>query len=160
MPKKNITSSSDLKINISTDCEAVDFDQRRIKNLIRQVAEYFDLKKAQINIAIVDDEQIIGINRRFLDKSSTTDVISFDISDDGGKEKFFDIAVNAQMAARQAKSRGHNAEAELALYVLHGLLHHLGFDDITVRQAAKMHRAEDDILQKFGFGAVYDAEKR
>ncbi|MFA5292951.1 MAG: rRNA maturation RNase YbeY [Phycisphaerae bacterium] len=160
MPKKNITSLSGIKINICTNCEAVDFDKRRIINLIRQAAEHFNLKKAQINIAIVDDERIININRRFLDKSSTTDVISFDVSDETDKEKFFDIAVNAQMAARQAKTRGHDGQAELALYVLHGLLHHLGFDDITVRQAAKMHRTEDDILKKFGFGAVYDAEKR
>jgi probable rRNA maturation factor len=100
------------------------------------------------------------MNRRFLDKNAATDVISFDVSDDDSKEKTFDIAVNAQMAKKQAQSRGHTAQAELALYILHGLLHNLGFDDVTSRKAAKMHETEDDILEKFGFGAVYDAEKR
>ena len=64
------------------------------------------------------------------------------------------------MAHRQARLRGHNAQAELALYILHGLLHNLGFDDVTAAKAAKMHKAEDDILKKFGFGVVYAAEKR
>ena len=156
--KKN--PSSGIKINISTDCTAVVFDQRLISDLIRQTAEHFGLANAQINIAVVDDEKIVDINRRFLDKDGVTDVISFDVSDEDSKEKFFDIAVNAQMAQRQARLRAHDASAELALYILHGLLHHLGFDDATADQAAKMHKEEDDILKKFGFGVVYAAAKR
>lgn len=160
MPKKNVTPSSGIKVNICTECKAVAFDKRQIINLVSQTAEHFDVIKAQVNIAILDDRQIVDINRRFLDKNGTTDVISFDISDDDSKEKTFDIAVNAQLAKKQAQNRGHTAQAELALYILHGLLHNLGFDDATSRKAAKMHKTEDDILEKFGFGAVYDAEKR
>jgi probable rRNA maturation factor len=160
MPKKNISSSSGIKVNICTDCDDVAFDEKKIIDLVRQTAEHFGTRKAQVNIAVLSDKQIVDMNRRFLDKNSTTDVISFDISDDGSKEKTFDIAVNAQMAKKQAKSRGHTPQAELALYILHGLLHNLGLDDTTTRKAAKMHETEDDILKKFGFGAVYDAEKR
>jgi probable rRNA maturation factor len=58
------------------------------------------------------------------------------------------------MAAREANVRGHSGEAELALYITHGLLHNLGFDDSTKRQAAKMHRTEDEILQQFGYGHI------
>jgi probable rRNA maturation factor len=159
MPKKK-NPASGIKINISADCDAVVFDKRLISDLVRQTAEHFGLAGAQINIAVVDDEKIVRINRQFLDKTSVTDVISFDISDDDSKEKFFDIAVNAQMAQRQARLRAHDASAELALYILHGLLHHLGFDDATAAQAARMHKEEDDILKKFGFGVVYAAEKR
>ena len=159
MSKKNIASSG-IRVNISIECNAVVFDRRKIINLIRQTAEHFIVRNAQINIAVVDDKKITGINRQFLDKDAVTDVISFDVSEEDSKEKFFDIAVNAQMARRQARARGHDAASELALYILHGLLHHLGFDDATAAQAAKMHRAEDDILKKFGFGVVYAAEKR
>jgi probable rRNA maturation factor len=160
MPKKNVTPSSGIEVNICTKCKTVAFDKQQIINLVSQTAEHFDVRKAQINIAILDDRQIVDMNRRFLDKNGTTDVISFDISDDDSKEKTFDIAVNAQLAKKQAQSRGHSPQAELVLYILHGLLHNLGFDDTTSRKAAKMHETEDDILEKFGFGAVYDAEKR
>ena len=160
MPKNNVTPPSGIKVNICTECKAVAFDKKRIVNLVRRTAKRFDVKRAQINIAVLTDKQIIDINRRFLDRKSTTDVISFDVSDDGSKEKTFDIAVNAQMAKKQAKNRSHTAQAELALYILHGLLHNLGLNDTTSRKVAKMHETEDDILKKFGFGAVYDTEKR
>ena len=60
------------------------------------------------------------------------------------------------MAVRQANQRGHSSEAELALYITHGLLHNLGFDDSTKKQARKMHETEDKILQEFGYGIVYN----
>ena len=59
------------------------------------------------------------------------------------------------MAARQAAKRGHGAEAELALYITHGMLHNLGFDDTDPQQAKKMHETEDSLLQKQGFGIIY-----
>ena len=70
--------------------------------------------------------------------------------------ELFELVVNGEMAVRQAKQRGHSGEAELALYVTHGLLHNLGFDDSTKKKAQKMHRAEDEILQQFGYGLVYN----
>ncbi|PKL49849.1 MAG: rRNA maturation RNase YbeY [Planctomycetes bacterium HGW-Planctomycetes-1] len=161
MPKKKITlSSSGIKVNICIECKTVAFDRKKITGLVRRTAGRFGIKKAKINIAVLTDRQIINMNRRFLGRRNTTDVISFDVSDDGGKEKIFDIAVNAQLAKKQAKIRGHSPQAELALYILHGLLHNFGFDDTTSRKAVKMHKTEDEILKKFGFGAVYDTEKR
>ena len=152
MPDKKIPSS-DIKVNIFTCCRLVAFKKRRITDLVKKTARLFNLPKAQINIEITGDKKIVAVNKKFLKKSSVTDVISFDVSE--GREKIFDIIVNAQLAKRQAKTRGHSAEAELALYILHGLLHNLGFDDMTARKSAKMHETEDDILRKSGFGVVY-----
>ena len=53
--------------------------------------------------------------------------------------------------------RGHDAEAELALYVVHGLLHNIGYDDLTEADARKMHGMEDEILECFGYGTVYNS---
>jgi probable rRNA maturation factor len=63
------------------------------------------------------------------------------------------------MAVKQANMRGHSSEAELALYITHGLLHNFGFDDSTQKQAEKMHNIEDQILQQLGYGPVYNTEK-
>ena len=67
--------------------------------------------------------------------------------------------VNAELAARQADKRGHSTEEELALYITHGLLHQLGFDDLCPEDAEKMHDTEDAILQKLGFGIIYSRNK-
>ena len=57
---------------------------------------------------------------------------------------------------RQAAQRGHSTEAELALYLTHGLLHNLGFNDADKAAAERMHDMEDEILQQAGFGVVYN----
>ncbi|OHB48609.1 MAG: rRNA maturation RNase YbeY [Planctomycetes bacterium GWF2_41_51] len=157
MPEKRAKLSG-IKIKFFMSSKSFAFNKRRINNLIRKTSNLFGLRKAQINIEIADDKKIIAVNKKFLKTSKVTDVISFDVSEN--KEKFYDIIVNAQLANRQAKLRGHSPESELALYILHGLLHQLGFDDLTPRKAAKMHRTEDQILRKHGFGVVYGSDKR
>ena len=104
---------------------------------------------------IVDDKQIKKVNKEFLGRSYVTDVISFDLSDENSDGRVFELVINAQEAQRQAKSRGHSAEAELALYVVHGFLHDVGFDDAKQREAARMHKMEDEILEEFGYGITY-----
>ena len=83
--------------------------------------------------------------------------MSFDLSDDvSDSSKLFEIVVNGEIAVKQANLRGHTDEAELALYIAHGLLHNLGFDDSTPEKARKMHDIEDEILQQLGYGIVYN----
>lgn len=152
MPEKRAAPSG-IKINLINENTGIAFSKRRITELIRKTSRKFGIRKVQINIEVADDKRIIAVNKKFLKKSKVTDVISFDVSE--ADEKIFDIIVNAQLARRQAKTRGHSFQSELALYILHGLLHQLGFDDLTPRKAAKMHRTEDEILRKSGFGVVY-----
>ena len=157
IPDKNIIS--DITVNINVSCDIVRFDSRKMAAMARETAKQLGIKKAQINLAVVNDDEIISLNRRFLGKSNSTDVISFDLSDNTDDTRFFDIAVNAQMVQRQGRTENRGSESELALYFLHGLLHHLGFDDISSAKAAKMHKTEDDILKKSGYGIVYDRKK-
>ena len=121
----------------------------------------------EISIAIVGDTQIRKLNKRYLNRNTTTDCLSFDLSDDekkselgNRKSKIFELVVNGEMAVRQASLRGHSSEAELALYITHGLLHNLGFDDSTKGRARKMHDIEDEILQQLGYGLVYNKSTR
>jgi probable rRNA maturation factor len=161
--KKNASGPSALlgtgiAVNINMSCDIVRFDRQKMIGMIRSVAGQFGIEKADINFAVLGDEEIVKLNRNFLDKTDVTDVISFDISDTDDL-RIFDIAVNAEMAQRQAQAAGCSAQSELALYFLHGLLHNLGFDDTTSAKAAKMHKTEDDILKKSGYGIVYNQKK-
>jgi probable rRNA maturation factor len=127
--------------------------------MVQKVTGQFGTRKARINFSVLGDKEITRLNREFLGRTGVTDVISFDLSDEADDLRIFDIAVNAEMAQWQAKTRDHKPESELALYFLHGLLHNLGFDDSTAGKAAKMHKTEDDILQKFGYGIVYNRKR-
>lgn len=130
---------------------------RGLKTLVRTVCRRFGVPRGTVGIAIVGDDQMRAINRRFLGRNGTTDCFSFDLSDatERTDKMVLEIVVNGAEALREAEARGHSPQAELALYVLHGLLHQLGFDDITLSGAHRMHRTEDEILQELGYGVVY-----
>lgn len=146
---------ANIIVEITSQCGDVELDLDRIKELAVQTWLRFSVDRSNIEIAIAGDEQIEKINQQFLSHSGSTDVISFDLSDDTEQGKTIELVVNIQQARRESEKRTHSAEAELALYVVHGLLHQLGFDDTDDEQAEKMHKAEDEILQSTGFGIVY-----
>ena len=151
-----MSTDPEESVNIQIDCspDGLEADFNKLKELARQICKRFSVNNVTVSIAVVNDEQIKKVNREFLDKENSTDVISFDLSDDSG-EKIFELIVNADQAVRQSRKREHSTEAELALYVTHGLLHNLGFDDTQQDEAKKMHDKEDEILQQAGFGVIY-----
>jgi probable rRNA maturation factor len=155
----------DFVVQIAKNFKNIDIRLPRLKKLVKTVCNRFKLSKATISIAIVDDAQIRKVNKQFLNQNSPTDCLSFNLSDNktnpvkllyGEHSRTIELVVNGEMAVKEAKLRGHSSEAELALYITHGLLHNLGFDDSTQKQAEKMHNIEDEILQQFGYGPVYN----
>jgi probable rRNA maturation factor len=147
-----------VEIKIAKNFDGFDISLPEIKKLVKAVCKRFKLSNAAIDIAIVGDNEIQKLNRRFLNCSSKTDCLSFDLSGDSKSRKLFELVVNAEKAARQAKLRGLSPKAELALYITHGMLHNVGFDDSSPDKAKKMHDTEDEILTRFGFGSVYSKD--
>jgi probable rRNA maturation factor len=155
----------DTVIVITKDFNDIDISSLKIKKLVKALCCRFGRHEPtdtryEISIAIVDDNEIRKLNREFLNSKAATDCLSFDLSDDEKGLKIFDLVVNGEMAVRQANLRGHSSEAELALYITHGLLHNLGFDDSMQNQARKMHETEDEIMQEFGYGMVYNKDTK
>jgi len=145
-------------IQIAKHFKDIDIRLPKLERLVKAICKRFKLSKVTVSIAIVDNAEILKINNRFLNCNCPTDVLSFDLSDDStNSSKSFELVVNAEMAVREANLRGHSGEAELALYITHALLHNLGFNDSQKAQAKKMHDVEDEILQQFGYGLVYNS---
>jgi probable rRNA maturation factor len=147
-----------ITVQITNHFEKLPAEVAKLKKLVRAICKRFGISLARISIGIVDDAEISTLNKQFLNHQGTTDSLSFDLSDERepGGRKVFDLIVNGELAVREAARRGHDAQAELALYITHGLLHHLGFDDATEEQARRMHQTEDEILQDLGYGLVYN----
>jgi probable rRNA maturation factor len=155
-------------IHITQNFKGIKVSLPGLRKLVKTICSRFsenDIRNAgsgktkyEINIAIVEDAEFRDLNKRFLNRKTTSDCLSFDLSDDREPDssKLLEIVVNGELAVKQANLFGHSDEAELALYVTHGLLHQLGFDDSTPRQSRKMHNIEDEILQKLGYGLVYN----
>lgn len=149
-----------ITVRITKHFRGTPVDSSKLRTLVRTICARFEVKEAVVSIGIVNDAEISEMNMRFLGHEGTTDSLSFDLSDNDAPEgaRIFDLIVNAELAAREGARRGHGVEAELALYVTHGLLHNLGFNDATAAQARKMHGMEDEILQHLGYGIVYNSD--
>jgi probable rRNA maturation factor len=145
-------------VDILRECQPFEVDWARLKGMVEKTLRERRIRQARVSVCVTDDVGISLINRKHLGHKGPTDVISFDLSDEKGP-RVFDLIVNAELAAKQAHKLGLSGDAELSLYVLHGLLHCLGFDDLRVADAKKMHAREDEILQKHGYGATYDPRR-
>ena len=150
-----------IVVQIADNFTGIDVRLSKIKKLVQTAfnqSSSGQSKQTVVSIAIVDDAEIRKLNSRFLNRKSNTDCLSFDLSDGKGPQspRLFELIVNGEMAVRQANLRDHLPEAELALYITHGLLHNLGFEDSTETKAKKMHDLEDKILQQLGYGLVYN----
>ena len=112
-----------------------------------------------IAIMMLDDAAIAEMNASFLGHDGPTDVIAFEHGfDDPESGRFYlgDVAVNAEMARREAAARGIPWQEELILYAAHGTLHLLGFRDKTVRERAKVRTAERELLARHGIVPHWD----
>jgi probable rRNA maturation factor len=118
-----------VTIYFRRDFKGIRFPPRKFEKLVRSVCKCFGLANATVGIAVVGNNRIRKLNMQFLNRKTGTDCLSFDLSEHKDNRKWFELIVNGQRAAKEAAERGHSAQAELALYITHGLLHNLGFDD-------------------------------
>ena len=91
---------------------------------------------ATIEVAIVDDVTSDQVHRQFMDIEGATDVITFHHGE---------ILVSADTAIRQGAEHHQPLNAELALYMIHGLMHLGGWDDHEPEEAAEMTRRQEAI---------------
>ncbi len=156
---------SQIEIEITNHQKALVPDRRKIRKTIGYVLRQFGVQEACVSVAVVGHERIAELKERYFGKDISTDVISFDLKEAGaGTEENFrmdcEIVVNGQRAAEWSEANSTDAQAELHLYIVHGLLHQLGYDDQTAEQAGKMHKKEDQLLDELGFGKVYRIDRR
>ena len=139
-----------------------DVSDRKLTAVIEATLRHHHVAYASISVALVGDKQIAELNATHLNHDGPTDVLTFDLlekNDRSGNASNRriegELVVSVDTAAREAQARRHDITTELALYVAHGTLHLLGFDDQTCEDAKRMHLLEDDILSSVGVGPVY-----
>ncbi|MBY0230047.1 MAG: rRNA maturation RNase YbeY [Gemmataceae bacterium] len=138
------------KIKIASPQEAVEIDRARMKAAAQAVLDGEGVGEHEIEVAFVDDATMQERNKRYLGHDEPTDVLSFPMSEPGARKLSGILMVGAEVAQAQASERGHDVQAELALYVVHGVLHLCGYDDREEAEAARMREAERKYLGVLG----------
>ena len=124
---------------------------RAVAAAARAAAEHARTSGSRLSIVIVGDAEMRELNARFSRAAGTTDVLAFDLSDDGetGDEgPAGEVIVNADVAIAEAAKRGKGALGELLLYVVHGVLHLGGYRDHSAAERRRMRRAEGEVMTK------------
>ena len=102
------------------------------------VGRFFPNQSREIATSFVAVKKMASLNERFFGHEGPTDVITFDYGQDGGE-----IFICPDVAISQAKEFGTTPQMELVRYIVHGLLHLIGYDDRKAVDRTRMKKAED-----------------
>lgn len=133
----------------------------------------------EVRVRVIADDAMSAAHEEYAGVSGTTDVLTFDMSDppdlpegeipevwcevdelaSGYRRQSLaldvDIMICYDEAVRRAAELQHGSERELLLYIVHGALHCLGYDDHEEADFNRMHAMEDAVLEHIGVGGVF-----
>jgi probable rRNA maturation factor len=138
-----------LTVEINNDQASLAVDEERLRQAVENVLRAGGIATAEVSVAIVDDATIHRLNVQYLDHDYPTDVLSFLLERSGDRLEG-EIIASADTATRNATEFGWSAADELLLYVIHGALHLVGYDDSTDELQDVMRAAEAEQLARFG----------
>ena len=92
----------------------------------------------EVLVVLVSDARMSALHKQFLNLAGPTDVITF---------QHGEIFISVETARANAESFHSSTEDEVRLYLIHGLLHLHGFDDVTPAQARVMKQTQERILR-------------
>jgi probable rRNA maturation factor len=139
-------------------CSSRSAHAKRLTALAKSFAKSLKLSNVELSLSLVRDPAIRKLKREYFGIDAATDVLSFPAGDfpGPGPRPLGDIVISLDTARRQAKDLGTTFEHELALYLAHGLLHLLGHDHQTAKDARTMERLERKLLGHAGMLARSD----
>jgi probable rRNA maturation factor len=129
------------------------FPTDSLERAARAVLDLSAIPEADLSIVLVDDARIQALNRDFLAHDAPTDVLSFPADEpdpETGRRYLGDVVISLARAEEQARERGHAAEAEMQLLVVHGVLHLLGHDHAEPGEKERMWMAQAQALERLG----------
>jgi len=132
-------------VNISDEQSSLKINPAQVKKLVKKVIQLEGHSCDEVNIYFVDTSSICDLHLEFFNDDSPTDCISFpmDVEEDDFPIRILgEVFVCPETALQYAKENDQNTYEETTLYIVHGLLHLMGYDDIDDLDREKMREAE------------------
>ena len=154
------------QIDIANSQDCLDVDEEFLTQVAERVLAAEQVAAAEISIALVDNATIHELNRQYLNHDYPTDVLSFllecDPEETGppaagfpetlrgrGKRLEGEVIISTETALQDAENFGWSPREEVVLYLIHGLLHLVGYDDLSSTEQAVMRARERAMLAEF-----------
>ncbi len=131
-------------IHVSNRQKALKVSKPFIKKIVAEVIAFEGQKCDEVSVHFVSVKEICALHAQFFDDPSKTDCISLPLDDEDVTHYRLlgEIFVCPETAIQYADSHKTDPNQELILYVIHGLLHLFGYDDIETKDRLKMRSAE------------------
>jgi probable rRNA maturation factor len=135
-------------------------DRGWVKKIVRQVLKAERVAPPyEVSLVFTDSEKVRQLNRDYRGVDEPTDVLAFYMLPQKGADSSFalppdgvtrlgEVIISYPQAVAQAKEQGHSPERELALLIVHGILHLLGYDHEESEEESKMREREKELLEK------------
>ena len=149
------TRQGAIVVEISNTQGFLDVNADSLARLVEGILRDEGIEHATISVALVDNATIRRINQKHLAHDWPTDVISFTLSAAGEPELVGELVISTELAAAAAAEVSAEPAAELSLYVVHGLLHLCGYDDLTESDIHEMRARESTHLRRHGLMGAY-----
>jgi probable rRNA maturation factor len=127
----------------------------RLQRVLDAALAEAGIARASLTVLLVGDGESGRLHEAHFSDPTPTDVMTFpdgEVDPESGLLHLGDLAVGVAVARREAVARGRPLADELTLYVLHGLLHLLGYDDVSAAKLRRMWAAQRRLLQGVGIG--------
>lgn len=137
-------------VNIINEQFALDIAIEQVERLVKKVIESEEQTCDEVNVYFVDTPTISQLHEQFFNDSSSTDCISFPMDEEEGEQYRLlgEVFICPATAIDYAAKNQGNAYQETSLYIVHSLLHLMGYDDIEEEDICLMRRAEERHMQK------------
>lgn len=132
-----------MEVNIQNLTQS-EVDEKFVRDVFRKATEAVGVRNKEVAVVLVGENKMRGLNKQYRGKNRVTDVLSFETK--GDNEELGDIVVCIPRAKKQARQAGHGFEKELAILLIHGLLHLSGYDHEKQDGAKLMEDLENRIL--------------
>ncbi|MFT5049460.1 MAG: putative rRNA maturation factor [Chlamydiales bacterium] len=139
-----------MAVTVHWQVAQIALDDRQVAAAVEAALAHGGRPGIEVNAILVDEPTLTEMHGRFLEESSPTDVMSFDLGEDGGGPAG-EVFVSVDCARTVAAERGVSHARELALYLVHGTLHLCGMDDHDPEDRSEMRSAERAVLGALGY---------
>jgi probable rRNA maturation factor len=117
-----------------------------LKRVAEKTLKLMKFNVINLGVVLVDSGRMKDLNKKYRKKDKVTDVLTFDYGHQFGGQG--EIIICLPQAKKQAQKLGHSLEKELAILLIHGILHLAGYNDETKKDFNKMKIKQEGIWQK------------
>lgn len=136
----------DMTLNVE-NAERAGIQPDLVKSAVNEVFSGEAMKISSISVLFISDDEIIEVNKKYLDHNVTTDVITFPLSENSDPIEG-EIYISIDTTRRNSVEFGVTHKSELLRVAIHGALHLSGYDDSTSVLKSKMKEKEDYYLSQ------------